>query len=152
MGDADYPLPDEIYDERSDAAERRKQHPPAIWVMIAGPYRAGAPTPEEQAANLRRLNSAALAIHEVGYIPIIGVNMALPIIEAAGGSHMDYRNVMMPLSLALSERCDVCLRLPGLSNGADAEVRRFEELGRPVFYNLQDVLAHAARSRAPPSL
>jgi hypothetical protein len=34
-----------------------------MWIMIAGPYKAGAPTAEAQAANLRTLNEAAVTLH-----------------------------------------------------------------------------------------
>ena len=42
--------------------------------------------------------------------------------------------------LAWLEKCDCALRLPGQSRGADAEVRRAEELGLPVYYTLADLL------------
>ncbi len=58
-----------------------------MWIMIAGPYRAGggAADPTVRAANLRMLNEAAVSLQRAGHVPIIGVNMALPMIEAAGG-------------------------------------------------------------------
>jgi len=40
---------------------------------------------------------------------------------------------MMPLSLALIDRCDACLRLPGASAGVDREVARFRNAGKPVY-------------------
>src|SRR6478735_2349556 len=112
-----------------------------MWIMIAGPYRAGAATAEAQAANLTRLNEAAVAMHRAGHVPIIGVNMALPMIEAAGGSAAAYEELMAPLSLALVDRCDACLRVGGPSQGADDEVRRFEAAGRPVYRALGEVPA-----------
>ena len=75
-----------------------------LWIMVAGPYRAGAADAEARAANLRVLNEAALAVFRRGHVPIIGVNLALPVIEAAGASSFD--EIMMPLSLALAERCE----------------------------------------------
>jgi len=48
---------------------------------------------------------------------------------------------MMPVSLALVERCDACLRIGGPSTGADDEVRRFESAGRPVYRSLEEVPA-----------
>jgi hypothetical protein len=68
-------------------------------------------------------------------VPVIGVNLALPLI-AAGGA---FDEVMMPLSLALVERCDACLRLAGPSEGADAEAERFRAVGKPVYLRLEDV-------------
>jgi hypothetical protein len=103
--------------------------------MVAGPYGSGAATETERAANLNVLNRAALALFRMGHVPVIGVNMALPVIAAGGG----YDEVMMPLSLALADRCDACLRIGGASSGADMEVDRFRATGRPVYARLEDV-------------
>jgi len=108
-----------------------------MWIIIAGPYTHGAPAPEARAANLRALNRVALEIFEMGHVPLIGVNMALPMIEVAGES--SYERIMMPLSLALTERCDACLRIGGVSTGADEEAERIQRLGRPVFYSLDEL-------------
>ena len=70
-----------------------------MWIMIAGPYRAGggAADPAIRAANLRLLNDAAVALHRAGHVPIIGVNMALPMIEAAGGTDAAYAEIIAPV-------------------------------------------------------
>lgn len=110
-----------------------------MWVMVAGPYRSGSADPAAWAANLAVLNQAAVALFRAGHVPVIGVNMALPMIEAAGGDDASYREIMTPLSLALADRCDACLRIGGPSKGADEEVVRFEAGGRPVYRSLGDV-------------
>lgn len=107
--------------------------------MVAGPYRSGSADPAIWAANLRALNATALALHRLGHVPVIGVNMALPVIEAAGGGDAAFAAIMMPLSLALSDRCDACLRVGGPSRGADEEVARFEARGKPVYRCLDAV-------------
>jgi hypothetical protein len=107
--------------------------------MIAGPYSAGAADAEARAANLRALNEAALAVLRRGHVPVIGVNLALPIIEAAGPE--SYDEIMMPLSLAAAERCDAVLRLGGASGGADGEVARFRARGLPVYHALDEIPA-----------
>lgn len=112
--------------------------------MVAGPYSAGGADAAGRMANLRALNEAALVLHRAGHVPVIGVNMALPVIEAAGGSEADYRGIMMPLSLALAERCDACLRIGGPSKGADGEMERFRAARKPVYRSLEEV--PAARS------
>jgi hypothetical protein len=38
--------------------------------------------------------------------------------------------------------CDALLRLPGRSQGSDGEVALAEELGIPVFYDLEDLIAN----------
>jgi hypothetical protein len=109
-----------------------------MWIMVAGPYRSGAATAEARARNLVELNRAALALFRAG-VPVIGVNLALPLIEAAGEAAFD--EIMMPLSLRLVERCDACLRVGGPSRGADEEAARFRASGRPVYAAIEEVPA-----------
>jgi hypothetical protein len=45
----------------------------------------------------------------------------------------------MPLSLALADRCDACLRIGGPSVGADAEAERMRSAGKPVFHSLAEL-------------
>jgi len=108
-----------------------------MWIMVSGPYGSGARTADARSANLRALNRAALGLFRKGHVPVIGVNLALPIIEVAGADAYD--EIMMPLSLAVAERCDACLRIDGPSRGADDEVARFQAAGRPVYFSLDDV-------------
>jgi hypothetical protein len=110
-----------------------------MWIMVAGPYSSGTNDPARRAENLRKLNEAALAIHRAGHVPVLGVNMALPLIEAAGGTAAAFAELMMPVSLALAERCDACLRIGGASFGADQEVRRFEAMARPVYRSIAEL-------------
>ena len=107
------------------------------WIMIAGPYRSGAATAEQRRDNLSRLNEAALAIFRKGHVPVIGVNMALPVIEAAGVEAYD--EIMMPISLALAERCDAVVRVGGASEGADQEVERIRSRGGLVYATLSEI-------------
>lgn len=110
-----------------------------MWIMIAGPYGSGAKTDEERAANLRAMNEAAYAVFRLGHVPVIGVNMALPIIEAAGTE--TYDEVMMPVSLALAERCDAVLRIGGGSSGADAELELIRARGGKVYRSVDEIPA-----------
>lgn len=108
-----------------------------MWIMVAAPYSSGGADARTRAARLAETNRAALALFRMGHVPILGVNLALPLIAAAQGDAYD--EVMMPLSLALAERCDAILRLGGESAGADAEVARFAAAGKPVFRALEEV-------------
>lgn len=108
-----------------------------LWIMVAGPYTSGTGDPAVRAANLRAMNAAAHEVWKRGHVPVIGVNMALPVIEAAGADQFDA--IMMPLSLALAERCDACLRIGGPSTGADAEVNLIRARGGRVFTRVEDV-------------
>ena len=112
-----------------------------MWIMIGGPYGIGARTAADRAANLARLNEAALALFRKGHVPIIGVNLALPVIAAAGGSADSEADIMMPLSLALAERCDAFLRIGGHSVGADQEMARFAAAGKRVFRLAEEIAA-----------
>lgn len=108
-----------------------------MWIMVAGPYTSGGADATMRAERLASMNRAALALFRLGHVPVIGVNMALPVIAAAEGDAFD--EVMMPLSLALAERCDAVLRIGGPSGGADAEVARFTAAGKPVFRAIEDI-------------
>jgi len=108
-----------------------------MWIMIAGPYSSGAASDAARAANLRAMNVAAVQVFRRGHIPIIGVNLALPVIEAAGGASFD--ELMMPISLAVAERCDAVLRIGGPSAGADQEVEKIRSRGLPVFLRIEDI-------------
>jgi hypothetical protein len=111
--------------------------------MIAGPYQTGAVTAAEQQQNLRTLNQAAYEVFRKGHVPIIGVNLALPIIEASGGD--TNASVMLPLSLALAERCDAVLRLGGPSLGADEEVEVIRARGGVVYRSPAEIPGVAVR-------
>lgn len=109
-----------------------------MWIMVGGPYGTGAKSAADRAANLQRMNQAALAVFRKGHVPVIGVNLALPVIEAAGGGAAE-AEIMMPLSLALAERCDAFLRIGGHSAGADQEMARFAAAGKTVFRAVEEV-------------
>jgi heme-degrading monooxygenase HmoA len=110
---------------------------PQLWIMVSGPYRTGSHDLTVWSKNLQQLNVAALAVFQKGHIPVLGVNMALPLITQAGSN--SYNSIMMPLSLKLAERCDAVLRIGGASDGADEEVAAFRKSGRPVFTSLDEI-------------
>jgi len=99
-----------------------------MWIMIGGPYTSGAANGEQRQANLDVMNAAALAVFEKGHVPIISV---------AGQVRFD--DIMMPVSLALADRCDAYLRVGGTSSGADQERDKFTARDLPVFESLDDI-------------
>jgi len=105
--------------------------------MIAGPYTSGSNDEAVWKANHRELNRAAYAVFLKGHIPVIGVNMALPILETVGVEH--FEELMMPISRALAERCDAVLRIGGPSKGADEEVAIFRNKNLAVYNRLEDI-------------
>jgi len=108
-----------------------------MWIMVAGPYRSGSNDPQVWQANWRELNRAAYELWRMGHVSIIGVNMALPVIKAVGEN--TYEEVMMPLSLEITKRCDAVLRIGGSSSGADREVNRFTARNLPVYRNIEEI-------------
>ena len=110
-----------------------------MWIMVGGPYGTGAKSAADRAANLACMNEAALAVWRKGHVPIVGVNLALPIVAAAGGDDAADAEIMMPLSLALAERCDAFLRIGGPSVGADQEMARFVAAGKRVFRSVEEI-------------
>lgn len=108
-----------------------------MWIMVAGPYRTGSTDPNVWAKRLGELNDAAYEVWRRGHVPVIGVNMALPIIDVAGQGK--YEDVMMPLSLSLAERCDAVLRIGGMSKGADEEVESFRRRSLPVYRDIGEI-------------
>jgi hypothetical protein len=108
-----------------------------VWIMIAGPYRTGAKTQADREANLFDLNRTAYQVFRKGHVPIIGVNLALPMIQAADPQMYD--SIMMPLSLALADRCDAILRIGGFSPGADDEIERVRARGGRVYHSVTEI-------------
>lgn len=109
----------------------------SLHIMIAGPYTSGSNDKAVWKANHRELNRAAYAVFLKGHIPVIGVNMALPIIETVGVEH--FEELMMPISRALAERCDAVLRIGGPSKGADEEVEVFRAKKLPVYFGIEEI-------------
>jgi molybdopterin biosynthesis enzyme len=46
---------------------------------------------------------------------------------------------MMPLSLAIADRCDAVLRVGGVSIGADQEVERIRARGGAVYRSVSEI-------------
>jgi|SRR5688572_12763197 len=108
-----------------------------MWIMIAGPHRGGASSEPALQCSSRLMNQAAYEIFQKGHVPVIGANLALPVIEAAGQE--SYDEIMMPVSLALASRCDAVLRMEGACANADAQVERVRAIGGTVFRRLDDI-------------
>jgi hypothetical protein len=108
-----------------------------MWIMISGPYRTDANSETERAANAYALNRVAYEVLRKGHVPIVGVNLARPIIDATERDL--YERVMMTLCLELASRCDAVLRLDGVSPGADQEVECIRARGGLVFSSVDDI-------------
>lgn len=103
-------------------------------IGVAGPY--SADTAEQRQLNLDKMNIAAAKLLELGHIPLIGMNAALPVIEKA--TVADKYKSIMEISLAVIGACDALL-LIAESPGANKERDLILSLGKPVFYSIEEI-------------
>ena len=115
----------------------------SLMILIAGPYRSGTgddPVLMEQ--NLRTLEAVALPLFRAGHIPLIGEWIALPLLREAGcrrpGDEI-YDEILYPIANRLVGRCDAVFRMPGVSKGADEDVRLAKQHGLNVYHSLDEV-------------
>ena len=105
-----------------------------MLIAVAGPY--SAETAEERQRNLDAMNRAAAAVMRLGHIPVIGVNVALPVVEMLAG--VDRYETMMAISLEVLARCDALL-LIGESPGANRERDLIASKGLPVYRTIEEI-------------
>jgi hypothetical protein len=103
-------------------------------IGVAGPY--SAPNEEARKQNLDAMNEAAARLLEMGHVPLIGVNAALPVIDKYHGA--DKYEAIMKISLAVIDKCDALL-LIGESPGANRERAHVLAKGLPVYYHIDQV-------------
>ncbi|MEO8589273.1 MAG: DUF4406 domain-containing protein [Flavobacteriales bacterium] len=103
-------------------------------IGVAGPYSAG--TDAQRKANLDAMNLAAARLLELGHVPIIGMNAALPVLEQARVT--DPYASTMAISMAVIDACEALLLL-GESPGANKERDLILAKGLPVFHRIEDV-------------
>jgi hypothetical protein len=115
----------------------------AQLILIAGPYRSGTDGDAQRiAANLQRLEQAALEVYQCGHVPVIGEWLALPLAAAAGSTqHGDAicEEYLYPVAHRLIAQCQAVYRIEGASAGADNDVRLANERGLGVYYRLDDI-------------
>lgn len=103
-------------------------------IAIAGPY--SAPTGKERQQNLDALNEAAASIYEMGHIPLVGVNAALPVLEKSEVD--DEYQLIMDISLAIAKDCDALLLLAASAETA-GELDFMESQGKPVYKSISEI-------------
>lgn len=104
-------------------------------IGVAGPYSAA--TAEQRKINLNQLNTAAAKLLELGHVPIIGINAALPVLECAKVT--DHYKCTMEISLAVISVCDALLLLAE-SPGANKERDLILSKGRPVYRTIEQII------------
>ena len=105
-------------------------------IGVAGPYSAA--TAAERQQNLDRMNKAAARLLEMGHVPLIGMNAALPVIAQAGD--IDHYKATMDISMAVIDQCEALLLLAE-SPGANRERDLVLAKGLPVFASLDEIEA-----------
>ena len=115
----------------------------SLMILVAGPYRSG--THDDAALiakNVQAMTAASLALFRAGHLPVMGEWFALPLIEHAGSKAIGdavFDEIFHPVSRRLVAKCDACLRIGGPSAGADEMVAITRQLGKPVYFSLDDV-------------
>jgi hypothetical protein len=112
-----------------------------ITVYIASPYTLG-----DVAVNVRESLLMADKLVELGYAPY-------PPLYSHFWHFLSPKpyETWVELDNEWVLRCDVLLRLPGESSGADAEVALAKEHGIPVFNSIKELTAADISSRRPAS-
>ncbi|ULH13398.1 NUDIX hydrolase [Serratia marcescens] len=115
----------------------------AQQILIAGPYRSGTDgDPQRIAANLARLEQAALAVYLRGHVPVIGEWLALPLAAAAGSTQVGdaaSEAFLYPVAHRLIAQCQAVYRIEEASAGADNDVRLANEWGLTVYRHLEEI-------------
>jgi Domain of unknown function (DUF4406) len=104
-------------------------------IGVAGPY--SAETAEQRKNNLDTMNKAAARLLELGHVPVIGMNAAIPVVEQANVS--DKYKCIMDISLAVINACDALLLLAE-SPGANKERDLILSKGKPVFTSIEEIV------------
>jgi len=106
-----------------------------MLIAVAGPYSAA--TSEERLRTLNAMNQAAAEVLQLGHVPVIGVNLALPVIQFLSDEQNHYAE-MMRISLAIVDKCDAILLL-GESPGVARERELVRAKGLPVYNSIADI-------------
>jgi hypothetical protein len=117
-------------------------------VYVAGPISKG-----DVISNVCDAHNAGMALLKAGFAAIVPHGSVfwgnrllftktdgftfIPEAQPAGTTHADW----MGMDLAIVERCDAVLRLPGESKGADMETAHAKAHGVPVYHSLAALTA-----------
>ena len=101
-----------------------------IAVYIASPYTKG-----DVALNVKAQLDAYNTLLEAGFAPFA------PLMSHFNHmAHPQPYEVWLKVDLEWVERCDIVLRLPGESSGADGEVKFAQEKGIPVYFSINELI------------
>ncbi len=115
----------------------------AMMILVAGPYRSGTnDNPILIEANVKAMTDTALALYQMGHLPVLGEWFALPLIEAAGSKQVGdsiFNEIFHPIAIKLIHHCDAVLRIGGASAGADEMVATGKAMGKKIFYDTTEI-------------
>ena len=119
-----------------------------LMILVAGPYRSGTnDDPNLIEKNVAAMTELSLQLFRAGHLPVMGEWYALPLIKHAGSRNTGdavFNEIFHPISRLLVAKCDACLRIGRPSAGADEMVALAKQLGKAVYYSLEDVPAAVA--------
>lgn len=119
-----------------------RSHGPQL-ILVAAPYRAGTEDdPWLIDANMAVMTEVALRLLRAGHLPIVSEWLALPLTEHAGSGRIGdqiFNNISEAITTELLDRCDAILRIGGPSDDADDLVAAAWNLGKTVYFALEDV-------------
>ncbi|HUG33158.1 MAG TPA: hypothetical protein VMJ90_00200 [Anaerolineales bacterium] len=115
-----------------------------MMILIAGPYRSGTDDdPKKISDNVDVMEAFALPIFRMGYIPMLGEWLALPLVRLAGLKQIGdalFNEIFHPVAERLLDKCDAVLRVGSASQGADLMVEVARGKGLQVYFRLEDIL------------
>lgn len=103
-------------------------------IGVAGPYSADTEVQRQQ--NLDNMNKAAARLLEMGHVPLIGINAALPVVRHASVDNP--YEAIMAISMAIIDRCEALLII-GESPGANRERELVLSKGLPVYEHPDEI-------------
>ena len=110
-----------------------KQHKPIVFVT--GPYSADTETQER--ANIQRAIDVGRTVFEKGYYPIVPHLLVREYYVHGDPGLFGYESLMR-FTLSIVAKCDILL-LYEHSPGADREWKLAEQLGKPVYFSVDDL-------------
>lgn len=129
-----------------------QQHKPLVFVT--GPYSAG--TEAEERAKIQRAIEVGRTVFEKGYYPIVP-HLLVREYYVHGDTGLFGYEPLMRFTLSIVAKCDILL-LYQHSPGADREWKLAEQLGKPVYFSLDDLPdltkdeRNAGNNRAEPTI
>ena len=107
-----------------------------MLIAVAGPYSAS--TEAARQRNLAAMNRAAAEVYQLGHVPVIGVNAALPVVAFLAAAEQDRYEAIMAISLAVVDKCDAIL-IVGESPGVNRERDLIRAKGLPVYNSITEI-------------